>query len=58
MVVINFIFSDIVQRILAVFEDVGYVIQERRQWYLPVSFVAYVTRLCGFQVLKNYVDYV
>ncbi len=50
-------FSDIVQHILAFLEDGVSETREKQQRYLPL-FAAYVTRLCGLQVLKNYVDYV
>ena len=54
----KFYFSDIVRHILAFLEDDVSAIREKQQWNLPL-FAAYVTRLCGLQVLKkNYVDYV
>ena len=54
----KFYFSDIVRHILAFLEDDVSEIREKQQWNLPL-FAAYVTRLCGLQVLKkNYVDYV
>ena len=53
----KFYFSDIFRHILAFLEDDVSEIREKQQWYLPL-FAAYVTRLCGIQVLKNYVDYV
>ena len=49
--------SDIVRHILAFLEDGVSETREKQQRYLPL-FAAYVTRLCGLQVLKNYVDYV
>ncbi|MEO2717176.1 hypothetical protein ABHA56_16365, partial [Blautia wexlerae] len=53
----KFYFSDIVRHILAFLEDGVSETREKQQRYLPL-FAAYVTRLCGLQVLKNYVDYV
>ena len=47
--------SDIGQKIISMY-DVSET-REKQQRYLPL-FAAYVTRLCGLQVLKNYVDYV
>ena len=57
MMLEKFYFSDIFWHILAFLEDDVSEIREKQQWYLPL-FAAYVTRLCGLQVLKNYVDYV
>ena len=57
MMLEKFYFSDIVRHILAFLEDDVSETREKQQRYLPL-FAAYVTRLCGLQVLKNYVDYV